>query len=186
MTRVRLNGLTRDRLIALSQELVGCPVEKDRLEAAYDRAEPLVRAAVLAKYPVSDMLVLEKYDCAEVDDCIKLQLTAGGVDKFQFDAGTGPLVAETTTSGAIYLADEETTHAFEEWKVASDAYNACIRQKLGDYRTLVTTARTLEDVTEIWPEAERVRPMMQSHALSALTSDAIERIKSDVASRRAA
>lgn len=183
MAKVRLTQAARTRLISLSHELVQCSAEQTAVDAAYKKAAPLVRKAVEAKYPPRDMRILVKYEKAAIDDCIKLQLTAGGVNMFCFAEGKGPLAAETTYNGTVYQADEEMTSAFAEWKAATEALDAARSQKLGDYKALINSARTLEDVTEIWPEAEQIRSSLRSTALTVLTPAVIERIKADVATR---
>jgi hypothetical protein len=184
MSEVRLNDGLRSRLYALVTSTVKCPVEEARLNAAYAVAEPLVRAAVQTKYPPRDMRVCEKYEAASIDDCIKLQLSAGGVDTFNFAKGTGPLVVKKTHQGQIYLADEATTSAFHTWKTTRFAFDEAIKKKAGDYNTLVREARTLEEVTEIWPEADAVREYARSRALSVLSDEMVARIKADVEARK--
>lgn len=183
MPKLRLTIAMRDKLKEFAGDLVRCPAEKEALDAAYKKAAPLVRASVLAIYPTRDMRVLLKYYKARIDDCIKLKLTAGGVDTFNFEKGTGPVVATMTYQGTIYAADDKTTDAFAEWQKASDTFATARKKKIADYSALVNASRTFEDVTEIWPEAAKLRPKMKSTALIVLTPDIVARIKSDVASR---
>ncbi len=184
MGEVRLNDGLRKRLYELVTTTVKCPAEAARLDQTYSKAAPLVRAIVEAKYPPKDMKICAKYEAASVDDCIKLQLFAGGVDKFDFSNGSGPLVAKKTYQGQIYLADEPTTEAFHDWRAARDAFDTALRKKSSDYNTLVKEARTLEEITEIWPEADAVREYARSRALSVLTDEMVARIKADVAERK--
>lgn len=186
MASIRLNDNLRSRLNKLRAEIVKCPVELAAVEAMYNVAEPLVRATVVAAYPPADMEILKKYEVAFVDDCIKLQLTSGGVDQFNFKTGTGPMVAKPTYTGKIYLADEETTDAVANWSRAKSNLSLALGRKHEDYRSLITSARTLEEVIEIWPEAEQIAPFAHSYALTALSADAISRIKEDVRQRQAA
>ncbi len=57
-----------------------------------------------------------------MDDCIKLQLTAGGVVQFTFNKGTGPLTVKKTYHNMVYMADEETTNACQSWIEADHKY----------------------------------------------------------------
>jgi hypothetical protein len=185
MRKVRLNKAHRARLRQLFQEVVKCPAEENALQLAYQRAEPLVRATVLAEYPPKDMKVLKRYDVAKQDDCIKLRLTRGGEMMFNFATGTGPLVAKLTYTGKIYLADEPTTKAVEGWDVATRNLEKAIKAKRNDYFALIETAQTFEGVTAIWTEAEKIRPVItkQPTALVALNPSVIQRIKADVQTR---
>lgn len=183
MPKLRLRSDHRQMLKEFARKVAKCPAEEQALEAAYNKAAPLVRKVVEAKYPLKDMRICKKYDVAEIDDCIKLQLAAGGIEMFNFARDTGPLVARSTSHGAIYAADDACTAAVADWITARDALKAAQKAKNTDYDALIFNARTLEDVTEVWPEADSLRPKMGSYALTVLSADAVERIKADVAMR---
>jgi hypothetical protein len=184
MPKLRLNDTSRRMLRALASDTVSCPEEEAALAAAYAAAEPLVRKMVKEKYPPRDMEVLHKYGAAEQDDCIKMQLHAGGVTQFNFTKDTGPLVVERTTSGAIYLASPDVTDAVLAWEAATAALKKAKTDKLNDYYALVNSVSTMEDVEEIWPDAASVRPRLGSHALTLLSQETIARLKADIASRK--
>jgi hypothetical protein len=180
---IRMNDALRDRLTKMVYERVTFPNLESAERAAYEAAEPLVRAAVEAKYPVRDMEVMARYGAASVDDCIKIQLTAGGVEQFAFDTGTGPLVAQKTYYGAIYLADAATTEAVLSWVEARDAWQTAKNAAYKDYRALIANARTLEEVAEVWPEAAEVGRLARSQALTVLSQETVARIREDVRRR---
>lgn len=184
--KTRLTMSARFALKKLAGELVTSPDEDKAVKAAYKKAAPLVRSIVETKYPPKDMRVLQKYKKAQKDDCIKLQLAAGGIEVFNFAGNTGPMVAHKTYEGVIYPADTIATDAVLEWKKAVDARTAARDQKIADYKTLIYAARNLEDVTAIWPEAEKVRSQLKSTALVVLSPDVVTRIQADVATRKKA
>ena len=130
------------------------------------------------------MKILAKYETANVDDCIKLQLTAGGVVQFDFIKDTGPLVAKKTYLGAIYLANEECTKAVQFWLEAKEKLRETAEATRNDYRALVRSARTLEEIVEVWPQAEEVAQYARSQALTVLSQEVIARIKADADARR--
>lgn len=179
MAKIRLNGAYRDKLNSLAQKLVSCPAEKGTMEAAYTIAAHLVRQMVEAVLPRADMLILQKYDRAQVDDCIRTTLTAGGMVQFNFDKGTGPLSPGCRT----FLADEATTHALTAYRTANGKYHETLQAKLSDYNAVIYTARYFEDVVEIWPEAEQLRSSFGTFAVSMVTGDVIARIRQDMATR---
>lgn len=183
MARIRMTQAMRDRLLKLAADLVECPLQWRAVVVAYEKAAPLVRAAVEKKYPPKDMRILKKYDAAHIDDCIKLSLTAGGVDMFNFASGTGPLVGHPTYRGTIYATDGALTDAFLVWKKATEEEKAARSAIMTDYKSLVNSARFLEEVIEIWPEAAQLRPVAQSTALTTLTPQVVDRIKADIAAR---
>jgi hypothetical protein len=187
MRKTRLNKAHRSRLRQLFNEIVKCPAEESALALAYQKAEPLVRATVVAEYPPKDMKVLERYEVATQDDCVKLRLTRGGDVLFRFKPQTGPIVPDgaATYSGKFFLTDEQTTKAVEEWDKATKGLEKALHAKKTDYDALIDTALFFEDVTAIWVEAEKIRPVItkQLTALVALNPTIIQRIKADVQAR---
>lgn len=187
--QIILRNAHRDALKLLRDKIVQCVYEDTAVRKAYLKAAPLVRKIVQTEYPPKDMKVLQKYEKADIDDCIKLRMTHGAVQDmvFNFDEGTGPLAVENTYNGKFYLADEETTDAVLQWKSVVDARDAKLREKKGDYLTLINAARTLEEVETLWPEASEIRQAFEKNqvALMALTPTVIQRIRQDVAERAA-
>lgn len=181
--KLLLNKQLRFRLEGLAAEIVACPDAEKAERAAYQQAAAHVRRVAQAKFPPKDMRVLRKYKKAHIDDCIKLKLASGGVEMFRFDKGMGPLTADPTHAGTIYEADGATTAVVADWVAATGALQDAKKRKLADYQALIRAARTLEDVTAIWPEAEQVRPP-RSTALVALSEEAVDRIRADVATRQ--
>jgi hypothetical protein len=171
----------RSCLNELARELVSAPDEDAALTNAYQAASVLVRRTVEAALPPSDMQVLRKYDCARIDDCIRLNLPAGGVVRFQFDEETGPL--SISGCGRIFNADDETMHAVNAWQDALRAQQKAISLKLSDYGALIAIARNYEDVVEVWPEAEQLRSQFDAGYLTVFSPDVIARIRSDVQTR---
>lgn len=184
MAKTRLTEGARSGLRGLAAKLIQPVAETAALEAAYKKAAPLVRAIVEAVYPPKDMRVCAKYKAASPDCCIKLRLTAGGIEQFDFAEGQAPLVVDKTYQGKIYDADAATTDAVAEWVTARDALKAEKKRRLADYDALVRSSRYVEDVTAVWPEAEAHLP--KKTALIALPDAVAERIKADITERKAA
>lgn len=184
MAKTRLTNNHRDILGHLARELVSCPVEKQADIDAYAAAAPLVRKMVEDVQPPKDMKVLQKYGCANIDDCIRLSLSAGGYTHFYFEKGKGPL----TTSCKTFLSDEATTAVVNARLKAAEALKKATEAKLSDYYSLIQSSKTFEEVLEIWPEAERLRQHIcgSSHALVTLNPEIAARIQQDVATRQAA
>ena len=186
MTQIRLTHDKRQRLHKLARDLVTCHAEKKALNEAYKIAAPLVRKIVEARYPRRDMMICQKYQVADIDDTIRLNLTAGGVEEFKFKDKTGPLAVAGYCSNRMFQADDAATDAVMNWVRARDSYRDAIKTKLSDYRALIEGARTFEQVLTVWPEAETLRSDMGSTALIVLSDEVVDRIKADVAQRRAA
>lgn len=182
MPKLRLTQTMRARLVSLADKLVRLPVEEKIVADLYALVAPGVKQLVETKYPRKDMLVLKKYGKTHDHYNARLNLTAGGVVEFRFNPDDAPLAAD---SYPIFGADDALTEAFENWRLATAALKKARDAKLADYRSLIRFSRNLEDVTDIWPEAEQIRPTAACNALVALSPDALARIKADSASRMA-
>jgi hypothetical protein len=181
--KLRLNQSSRDALRRLARSVVAAPKETEALEAAYEKAAGLVRRCVETAYPPKDMRVCARYEAAKIDDCIKLSLTAGGVEQFQFKTDTGPLVVKPTYTGKIYQADVDTTDAVTDWVLARDAHKKAVDEKIADYHALIQSAATFEAVAEVWPEADQLRGQFGGQAIAVISPEIIGRIREDVKSR---
>ena len=180
MTRkIRLTDGMRRRLMEHARRLVDCPAERDVQERAYRVAEPLVLQIVHDFYPPRDMKVCLRHKAAQEVDRVYLRLAAGGDQQFLFQ-GNGPAVVN---SRQIYACDAPASHAVSNWVKAFNAHKAAREAKLADYQALISTARTLEEVAVVWPEAEQLRPHFQSSLPTVLSADVITRIQADVAQR---
>lgn len=183
MAKIRLTEGLRLALKNLFREVVSCPAEMKALERAYAKASPLIAKIVAVSNPPAEMEVLKKYECARPDACIRLQLTAGGVNEFTFMPDDAPLTPTRYCGGRMYPADERATAAFNAWADASLAYKAAVARKQTDYFALITGSRYLEEIETVWPEASRLRKSALNNLPATLTDDAIARIRADVQQR---
>jgi hypothetical protein len=95
MASTRLTNNHRDVLKALVTRIVDCPIEIKAEAAAYAKAAPMVRKIVEMKYPAAEMKVLDKYRCALLDECVRIQHPDGSVQQFTFRKGDAPNVPTT-------------------------------------------------------------------------------------------
>lgn len=187
MAIVRLNQSHRAWLSRLAYTTVSCPEEAATVDTTYKIAAPLVRAIVEIKYPPKDMKVFAKYEAARRDQCIKLNLTAGGVVQFNFHTTEeAPLVPDTyTCSRRIYQADEATTAAVQAHAAACDARKKADATKMADYLALIRCSVKLEEIEAVWPAASSLRATLNRSVPVVLSDDVVNRIRADVASSSA-
>lgn len=158
MAKRRLLQWMREQLSAHANKVVIPVKEKRALEAAYAKAEPLVLAVVAKRYPAADMKVLAKYECASPDARVKLQFPNGVVTEFEFEKDRGPITANTSSYGRIFLTDAKTAEAVEKWETTRDDYAAERKRRLAAYAVLIAGAGHVEEVIEAWPEAKGILP----------------------------
>ncbi|MDE2096543.1 MAG: hypothetical protein KGL39_04795 [Patescibacteria group bacterium] len=202
MAQTRLLESHRSALRDLARRVVDVPAETKAEESAYQRCVPLVRKAVEKVFVPADMAVFAKYELARTDRCLNFQLTAGGyelartdrclnfqltaagVEQFCFREGDGMTVPSNRgCSSRIYMADDRTTDAITKWKLAYDAQKNAREKKLEEYINFINSARSFEQVLEIWPEASELAPRIQSNLPVAVSEDTLASIKRDSARR---
>lgn len=183
MTSTRMNDSHRQFLRELMRETVKCPAEEKALDVAYKAAAPLVRKIVEAKYPAKDMKVLQTYKVACADCCIKLQLTAGGVNQFTFATEKeAPFRPDNYgCSSQIFAADDAASNAVNAWVLAKAAHDKALGQKREDYGALINHTAALEQIEAVWPAAAKLRERIGRALPMVLSDDMIARIKADAA-----
>jgi hypothetical protein len=189
MSTIRLNEGDRTFLYGLAKERITCPDEEKADAIAYAKAAPLVRHLVEDRYPTKDMKLLLKYTVARHDDCIRLQLAAGGVVEFNFRMpDKGPLVPNGYgCSNRMYIAGQEETDAISASLTAKSTCEKARSQKLADYKALIWASQTLEQIEGVWPLAGEVLRPRKGRALPVVLSDeVIARIKADLPSLKKA
>lgn len=180
MVATRLLESHKDALKELARRVVDVPAEAKAEDLAYRKAAPLARKIVEATFPVSDMLVLAKYELSRPDDCIRIQHNDGSVDQFVFHKDDAPRVADSGNCRArMFIADERASTALTAWRHAFDAKRKALSEKQANYCAFIDSARTFEQVLEIWPEAEELGPRIRKNLPVALSESIIESIKAD-------
>jgi hypothetical protein len=182
---IRMNDAHRSFLFSLAGQNVKCPAEEKAEAAAYDKASPLVRKIVEEKFPPKDMRLLVKYDCAAPDSCIKLQLTAGGITQFNFrDVKDAPLLPNGyECRSRIFASDATVSAAVGAHELACGALKKARAKIMDDYRALIWSTPTLEQIEAVWPEAKALRERLNKTLPVRLSQDVINRIRADVATR---
>jgi hypothetical protein len=183
----------RKRLTALAESLITTPNE----DAAYEEGRRVALNALRAELDIShtatpaEYATLKKYGCLTEDRCLRLTCTeiAGAYTNFNVLETDTPL--QFPRRGYSYGARDVTRATWDLIKTYENLYRArkdAREAKLADYRALIYGARTYEDITSVWPEASRLHDQIVGARFSApveVDPAFIDRIKADVASRRA-
>ena len=156
------------------------------MDAAYKKADPLVRGMVEKKYPPGDMKICEKYGLTQYDSCIRLKYPNGVVQQFQFSGEkyTHPMVPQGYCHSRMYLADQKTADAVEHWADAAKAFKEEKEKRIKAYEALIKGSRYVEDVAEVWPEAATIFP--SEGRLILLNEDTLATIKADLKEQKKA
>jgi hypothetical protein len=185
----RLNTDDRKVLKALVKTIVLCPQEQKQVDDAYNLVKGKIREYVLKQWPETDMKVLRKYKLTESQTSFCVQLTPGGVEQFNFSKEDALEVPDSTAiySGGynrvIAVLDEKLTKLVNNWKTSKDLHTEVLAKKQGMYFSFIDSAKTFEQVLEVWPEAAQVSNQILSYLPSIVSDETISLIKKDVATR---
>lgn len=186
-TNKTLNKADREALMEFANRNITCPDEKAALEAAYSAAKPLVLQTIHTRFPPADMAILERYGAARRDDCIRFGGSYDTDSTFYFNSGDPdvPLVPRQSGCGQLYYEwSREARDSLNAYVLARQKLEKARRSKMEDYRRLIVGSRMFNDVVEVWPAAEALRPKLipktkEQRALAVLSEEAIARIKAD-------
>ncbi len=186
--RTRLNETHRSLLRKFAQEHTACPKEQKARDKTYERASRLVREAIEKRFPPADMAVLLKYEVAAPDLCIQGGSPSGQFVGFEYTAAEdAPTVPRRYCSSRSIPFTQTAVDAIESYTKAKDACEIALTKKLDAYSTLIRTARTFEEVVDVWPAVAALREqiVVPSTALIALSPETVDFIRSDNAGANA-
>lgn len=190
--KTRLNMRGRAALKRLAAEIVSCPDNQAVADAACEHATNLVTGMVVKRFPPADMRVLKQYDCTEKCHAVFIENLRGvktnrlGRAPFNFRCG-GAVPLQPAGTSMVFIADDATRDAVENYILAKEALEEALKTKLADYYGLIEASVTFEQVLAVWPEAEAVRSSCGASQITVPLDDTvIRRIQADVASRRIA
>jgi hypothetical protein len=189
MAKTRLNVTHRLALKNFAKENISCPAEEAAVERTYELAAAMVASAVQSKFPLADMAVLERYDVATQDECIRGGTPSGTFIGFEFrDDRPAPLVPDRSCGSRSIPFSQDCTDAIVAYDRAKSILEKARAAKYEKYQALVNSARYFEDVVEIWPAAKELADKIckQSTSLVALSDDVRAFIATDNAGQRAA
>jgi hypothetical protein len=184
----RLSDSNRNSLYNLARKRIVETQDSTELDNAYEFAADAVHNALVEKYPQKDMKVLARYDAASPDGCV--YVSCGGYyeyDQFCFRSDDKRIPLRPSGRGCnsrnAFMLEGEAADAFRAYKKANEARDEAIKQRFADFKALIYAAKTFNEVTEVWPEAEQLREAIvgTSSALVVLSNDVVERIKADPA-----
>lgn len=185
----RLSQYDRQRLCEYASKLVLASADTSALDNAYAVAAEAVRAEVEKKFPPRDMKVLARYDAAKPDACIYVSRGYGDRDRFCFrDGDAVPLRPSHGGCGyRTFLLEAEAVTALDAFVDADKAFKAETEKRLADYRALIASVNTFNEVVAVWAEAESLRESIvgTATALVVLNNEIVERIQRDAAARLA-
>lgn len=177
--KTRLSAATRDALIAYARNTLNDRYKKkfEKLEKQERKLWETVLAAAAKKYPASDMEVLRKYKCTLTHDWFDLVCETGWC-RGGFHIPHGLKLEYPDNIGRPRLVfTEKQVETFEQYAKEREEVEQEKCNKFNDYKTLLQSARYIEDVLHVWPAAAKGVPERVSVPM-VLGEDLIARIRS--------
>lgn len=181
MAKTRLNVGKREALKRLAYDELPTGDLEAKAEEAFEKADALTRDDLEKAYPEEDKKVLRRYDLlSETRRVTGSDLDTGQVvSMFLKDPVMVPF--SSYTSKGIVAFTKETVQAIEAYGKARSELSIFKDKRMADYKALIDTSRTFEDVVSVWPGAEKLRESLcgTQNSVVALSSEIIERIQKD-------
>ena len=108
------------------------------------------------RFPPADMELLDRYEVARRDTCIRCVSEDRRVIQFVFREEDAPLVPSRSCSTRNIAVGKKCMDAIENWQARQLERNRTIRELQRHCETLIHTARHAEDIIEVWPAAKHV------------------------------
>lgn len=177
MPSIRLNARSREILLEHARKVVRAvirhEVKADKLDA---KMLALVNKAYEKEYPKADFPILAKYNLIDRTEKIKVVIS-GQVNEFEFaEEREIPHYSDCGWRRPPLAIDGA---AADQWLDYRKTIEGKIRERLNDYRSIITSARTFEEVLAVWPEAHEAAPLLGTDKMLPVVVDesVIARIK---------
>lgn len=178
----KLTQSDRKVLQNFATSVIRSPDTEAKVNEFYELVVAAIKPEILKVYPLADMRVLEKYDCATRDYCINRKYTYNsGYDfKFRDSDVRAPLVPSNRGCFTLtYEWSKETATLVDLYNLNLTLHEKAIEKIASDYYTLIHASRTFDEVVAIWPAAERLRGQLVGVKanLPALSNEFIDRVR---------
>lgn len=186
----RLAERDRDALMQFAKKQIAATEDRGSLDATYERAADAIAALVRKENPPADMKVLAKYGLAGIDGCVAISSGGGDVQQFNFkDDDPRIPMRPYSRRGCGYgqrapILMDDTTHEIHKVYAAElKASRDQAKIRFADFKALIWGTNSFNALAEVWPAIEVMREKIvgTSTALSVLSDEVIERLKSDPA-----
>lgn len=141
-------------------------------------------AAIRAKYPEADMVVLRKYKLERIDRCLKFQFPSGRVDGFSF-ASDAKVVDMPYKAGCgwsnsdVFPVTAAIEKIFDELAKLKTENDKKEQAKLNEFHAFLTACQYVDEVLEVIPLPDDIRERLghTSTSLVAVTPETVKSLK---------
>ena len=183
MAKTRMTKNIKQMMINHAQKAAHAYVSSEKLDEAYKAAALMMIELVQKQYPTKDMAVMKKYKSTSTFNRVSCVSVAGRHFVFHFDFDNdqvtkpiGPIQVYNCKIGPVSETVDEACAFHEDLQ---NKYDIAVEEVFAPYQTLINTSKNVEALIEAWPAcASYARSITQSTAVSALSTEAIDKITS--------
>lgn len=177
MAKTRLSKATKNALVRYVEDNCTPAKEHAVLIRTYKKALKAIIPLINKQYPPEEMKILKKYKIAGENSTIRIRFHNGHVTEFLF-MGKDAMILPPFFKTMLVVGPGRTTALLGEYEEASIAFEDERRRRIRAYHELLRPAKYLEDITNIWPEAEKIvsglkKPQLPAVVISSETKHVI-------------
>lgn len=188
MKKTQLNKKSRELLFNLvTKKITTDKKAEEAYKAVFDEQIKIIIEEIEKKYPQDHMRILQIYDCARVDRCLKISKLESSWDRAEVQIPQEmefPLVKSRSGCSSHYIS-EKAYYAGVEIQRAKQTFDLAIIELREVFNKLIIGSKTFEDLCQLWPEASEVASqVVNSSALQAtINPDLIKKVKANLKER---
>lgn len=187
VSKTRMSAYARDRFMDHARTWLTEVIQKKHgWPAEMETAKAQLTKALNADFPDKDMKVLEKYGHAKFSTAFDVTTTSLSTCSRCSERSIKVTLDKAKMEPNEYKAFTAEPHpelkdTIERLDLLRHKIKNEYETRIGDYKSLATRSRYIEDVLEVWPEGKAAGDFTKTISTAlVLSTDAVERIKKDM------
>lgn len=182
--KVKLTNAHRDVIREYGVKHISANIDRTKEKKHLGVMAEAANAAIRAKYPEADMVVLRRYKLEQTDRCLKFQLPSGRVDGFNFpsDAAIADIPYCRSChygNSDVFVVSPAFEKSFDEYAKLKTESDKRQHEKMQEFMSFLGACQCVEEVLEVieLPEDIRKRVGHESTGLVAVTPETVKSLK---------
>ncbi len=182
--KIKLNKAHREVIQDFGLKHIAATIDRTKEHKLLQTMIDGANAAIRAKYPEADMVVLRKYKLERTDRCLKFQFPSGRVDGFRFSDEAGvvdlPYLRGCNYSGSdVFPVPAAFEKAFDEYAKIHADNDSKQGTKIQESYAFLAACVYVDEVLDVIPLPDDIRKRLgqSSTALVAVTPETVKSLK---------
>lgn len=182
--KVKLTNARRDVIRDFGVKHISTTIDRTKEQKHLAAMVEGANAAIRAKYPEADMVILRKYNLARKDHCLKFHFPSGRVDGFSFqsDAGIVDLPYKAGchySSNDVFPVSAAFEKAFDEYARLKKESDKRQQERTQEFLNFLGACQNLDEVLDVIPLPADIRERLgyEANSLVAVTPDTVKSLK---------